>query len=117
MATVTPSVSGAFFQKNRLNVGPEGFEAHLIGRDFTAMRLRCPRTGAISDPCRDHLPFLIVLRRPEFTAGVSGISAGFRRQRMQKQPALHWLIGRNQTGHYLKVLAGLLLAPGGVSGR
>src|ERR1700682_5835876 len=69
------------------------------------------RAPCISDPCRDHLPFLIILRGPEFATGVCRISASFRRQRMQKQPALHWLVGCNQPGHYLKVLARLLLTP------
>src|ERR1700686_2899053 len=108
---MAPGVSRTFLQKNRLNDRSEGFEARLIAAPFSIMWALRRRASSISDPCRDHLPFLIILRGPESATGVCRISASFRRQRMQKQPALHWLVGCNQPGHYLKVLARLLLTP------
>src|ERR1700736_1372928 len=117
MATIAPGVSGTLFQKNRLNLGSEGFEARLIAAVFTIVRRCRRRATCISDPCRDHLPFRIILGGPKFATGVSRISASFRRKWMQKQPAVHWFVGRNQPGYRLEVLAGLLLAPGRVSSR
>src|SRR5204862_8060077 len=66
---------------------------------------------AVADPGSEYLPFRILLRLPEFTAGVLRVAARLLCQRVKQETAAERITGSHQLGHDFKILARLCFRP------
>src|SRR6266571_4896161 len=70
-----------------------------------------------ADPCRESLPFGIVLRLAVLASVVSGVTTRFLCERMQQQFALRWIAGHDSCPNHVEVLSRFFVIPRGVPWR
>src|SRR6266576_879571 len=110
MTVVATGVSRPILQKDRFDPRFEGLETKGMRR----RRRRLYSGGVrrtVENPGSEYLPIRILLRLPEFTAGVLRVAARLLCQRVKQETAAERITGSHQLGHDFKILARLCFRP------
>src|SRR2546430_10660860 len=110
MTVVATGVSRSILQEDRFDPRFEGLKTKAMRRWRRRLHSGGVRRTA-ANPGSEYLPFRILLRLPEFTAGVLRVAARLLCQRVKQETAAERITGSHQLGHDFKILVRLCFRP------